>query len=153
MAFEDLMEKAAGHHMNPAMGRAHEKMRSQLDGKVAKPEHGEHGEHGRVEETSVVKHKDGKAHVRARHEDGHEVVHRTHDNEDAAQEHARSIMAGGGEEDHAMPEHAMGEMGQEPEEAEEGQECPECGSKMEDGTCPQCGYKEESGEEHGREVA
>lgn len=142
MAFEDLMEKAATHHMNPAMGRAHSRMRDRMAGKPEHEERGETGGHGPVVETSVVRHDDGKAHVRARHKDGHEKIH-DHEDENSAHDHARSLMAGGGGgEEHDIPHQPTAGEPTEGSVSEESEACPECGAEMQDGKCPQCGYQD-----------
>jgi|SRR5579863_367537 len=151
--------KDEDYHPNPAVRRSKMALRHSMGKASSKPEH--HG-HGPVVETSVVKHKDGKAHVRARHEDGHEAIHE-HPNHEAAQAHASALMQPGGE-NQGMPglntpaenEDANAMMGGEPggtnpegsAGGEGGETCPTCGSEMHGDSCPNCGYKkDEEGEE------
>lgn len=155
--------KDEDYHPNPAVRRAKAGLRKSLGGKVN--EAPEHDGHGPVVETSVVKHKDGKAHVRARHEDGHEAIHE-HPHEQAAHEHAKALMSPGEEhpenpelDTRAEEEEGNAAAGSEPgahdpegsAEGEENESCPNCGSEMSGGKCPVCGYSENEGEEHEEE--
>ncbi len=153
-----IRDKAEAYHPVPAIRRARE---AALGGKVGAPEHEKEHEsdgHGRVVETSVVKHKDGKAHVRAKHEDGHEAIHE-HNDEHSAHQHAQHLMSGEGghEEDaggsnHEAAEALGAESGGNEESAGAKEECPHCGAEMEEGKpCPQCGYEDKGEEEEEQE--
>lgn len=122
-------DNAESYHPVPSIRRARAK--NPIGGSAGGDKTNLTDEHGPVVETKVTKHDDGTAHVTAKHSKGHEEIHQ-HQNHQAAQEHANTLMSGGD---------AMNSEGKVEDGSQQGEECPSCGATMQDGKCPQCGYE------------